>query len=114
MSKTPEGQVIRAVLDFLKFKGIPVFRNNTGGVRQSYKGKERFVRFGTPGWPDIVGVGPGGRFLGIECKAPGGKPKLTAEQESARATILAAGGLYIVAQCTLDVERGLRGSEEAA
>lgn len=108
MSKsTPEGRVVRAVLDFLAFRGIPHYRNNTGGVRASYKGRERFVRFGTVGWPDIVGVAPGGRFLGVECKAPGGKPKLSAEQQAVRKIIEDAGGLYIVAQCTLDVERGL-------
>ena len=34
----------------------------------------RFIRFGTPGHPDIIGMLQRGRFLAIEVKRPGKTP----------------------------------------
>ena len=28
------------------------------------------MKLAEPGWPDLIGILPDGRFLGVECKAP--------------------------------------------
>jgi hypothetical protein len=50
-------------------------RMNAGAGKLTYPGGKasRFIRFGFPGMPDIVGQLKDGRFLGIECKRPSGK-----------------------------------------
>lgn len=55
----------------------------------------------TPGVPDIVGVMPDGRFLGIEVKAP--KGKVSDHQERFINNINATGGLAFVARSADDV-----------
>ena len=44
-------------------------RMNSGAVRIG----RRFVRFGWPGCPDVLGQLKDGRLLGVEVKAPTGK-----------------------------------------
>lgn len=61
-----ENAVCKACLEILHIRGVPAYRMNSG----AYKAGERFIRFGAPGLPDIIGVLPDGRFLGVECKAP--------------------------------------------
>ncbi|GHU34823.1 hypothetical protein AGMMS50256_29020 [Betaproteobacteria bacterium] len=50
-------------------------RMNAGAGKLAYPGGKasRFIRFGFPGMPDIIGQLTDGRFLGIECKRPSGK-----------------------------------------
>jgi hypothetical protein len=66
VNKTPEADVLRAVDEVLFACGIFHWRMSVGAVKIG----KRFVRFGVPGLPDFIGVCPGGRFLGVECKAP--------------------------------------------
>lgn len=47
-----------------------VWRNNVGAMRE----KSRFVRFGLPGSPDLMGILRGGYLFGLECKTDTGKP----------------------------------------
>lgn len=44
--------------------GIFCYANNTGTV----KGEGRFQKYGFPGSPDILGILPDGKYLGIEVK----------------------------------------------
>jgi len=65
------------------------------------------------GCPDIVGFLAGGRFLGIEVKAPASRATQEAIEHRTNQTdwarkILASGGLYIRAQSLDDVINGLR------
>jgi hypothetical protein len=69
--RTPEGDVLKAVLDCLGLWGIDANRQNTGAMPNA---KGRLVRFGRPGDPDITGTLPGGRRLDLEVKAPGKRP----------------------------------------
>jgi len=47
-----------------------IFRNHVGLAKHG----DRTVRTGLhPGSADLIGVGPGGRFLSIEVKGPGGR-----------------------------------------
>ena len=88
--KPKESDVLRGCLHLLNVYGIPHFRNNTGATKIG----ERFVKFGTPGWPDIIAVLPGGRFLGIECKRPGGKQSFA--QSVVQSAIGSVGGIYAI------------------
>lgn len=55
-------------------KGV-IWRNNTGFAKYSYKGRDRMVKFGVSGMPDIMGfLGKGARIVGFEVKQPGQKP----------------------------------------
>jgi Holliday junction resolvase len=80
MAKTPEGKVKDAVVKILKAHGVYYFFPATHG-------------YGRSGIPDIVACVKG-RFLAIECKAPGKKP--TALQEMEMGLIRTAGGVAFV------------------
>ncbi len=101
--RTPEGQVLRACLDYLALAKIRAWRNNTGALPDA---AGRPVRFGLAGSSDILGVLPGGRFLSVEVKAPGGRT--TALQDQFLAGITQAGGLALVVRSIEDLRRGLR------
>ena len=58
----------------------------------------------TPGIPDILGIYKG-RFVGIECKAPGGKP--SEHQKRFLEIIREQGGIAILAYSVSDVIEGL-------
>lgn len=64
--KGPEARVLSECLEWLHATGVFCWRNNTGGTKVN----GRFMRFGMPGSPDIIGI-VNGSFLAIECKAPG-------------------------------------------
>lgn len=81
LTSTPEGLVKRRVREVLKKLGAYYVMPVTGG-------------YGSSGAPDFL-VCLRGRFIGIECKAKGGKP--TALQERNLAAINEAGGTaYVV------------------
>jgi hypothetical protein len=94
-----ESEVLRACLEYLAVKGVFAWRNNTGGVQVDGK---RFVRFGIKGSPDILGVMPDGRFLGVETKSAKGRQ--TAEQREFGEAVRERGGVYIVAKSVLDLQ----------
>ena len=80
MAATPESKVKKRVVDILKSYGAYFFYPVTGG-------------YGRSGVPDIVCCWKG-RFIGIECKANGGKP--TALQMKNLEEIVAQGGVSIL------------------
>ena len=65
----------------------------------------RFVRFGWPGCPDVLGQLKDGRLVGCEVKGPTGK--LRPEQAEFLDRIRAAGGVAFVARDCRDVMREL-------
>ena len=112
--KVSEAQTQRLILDWLAAKGILAFRQNTGAVRSSYKGKERFMRFGVPGMADIQAfpkiaiardMHPVLTPTWIEVKAPKGKQSDL--QKSFQELVEAHGHKYIVAYSLEDVEKAL-------
>lgn len=103
VSTVSESDVVAAILDYLAVRGIFAWRNQTGAMRTG-DGK-RFVRFGAVGSPDIIGVLPGGRFLGIECKTPRGR--LSPHQDLFLARLLDDGALAFVARSVDDVIKQL-------
>ena len=100
-----EADILRTILDYLKVHRVFHWRNNVGGVKWVRESKSRFVRFGTPGAPDIFVVYRS-RIIGIEVKAVKGHPsdvqiKFGSDLES-------AGGLYMVARSIQEVDAMLR------
>jgi hypothetical protein len=105
--KTPEGAVVKACLEYLALRGVYAYRQNTGAAEYEDKtGKKRFVRYGKLGASDIVGLLPGGRFIAVECKAPGGR--LSEHQAEFLQDIERMGGLAVVARSVEDLEKILR------
>lgn len=73
------------------------YRMNSGATRIG----NRFVRFGWPGCPDVLGQLKDGRLLGVEVKA--GKGKLRPEQTIFLERIRLAGGVAFMARNYRDV-----------
>ena len=74
----PENDVMASVLEFLQLHTQvgKVWRQNTGAGRFVYPdgSASRFMRFGFPGCPDLMGYMRGGRALYVEIKnASGGR-----------------------------------------
>lgn len=76
-------------------------RMNSGAVRVG----GRFIRFGWPGCPDLLGQLKDGRLLGVEVKAA--KGKLRPEQAVFLERIRGAGGVAFVARNCKDVTQEL-------
>ena len=110
---TPEGMILDAVLDYLAAEHITAFRCNTGAVKID----ERFVRFGTPGFSDILAVVTvSGKFKGfpvqwvepffLECKSEKGRQ--SAEQRSFERQVKDAGAQYFIVRSVDELEEILR------
>lgn len=72
-------------------------RQNSGAAKVG----GRFIRFGWPGCPDVLGQLTDGRLLGVEVKAPKGRP--SPEQVAFLVRINQSGGVAFVARNCLDV-----------
>lgn len=83
-------------------------RMNSGAARVG----GRFIRFGWPGCPDVMGQLRDGRLLGVEVKAA--KGRLRPEQSVFLERINQAGGVAFVARNCLDVHRQLTTVERIA
>ena len=104
---TPEAEVLRQCLQLLQVLRVPAWRANTGAMTATAStGRRRFVRFGVPGQPDILGLlPPAGRLLAVETKQKGRKP--TAAQAAFLANVEAAGGLALVVRDVEELRRAL-------
>jgi hypothetical protein len=78
-----------------------VERMNTGAAKLG----RRFVRFGFPGCPDVLGQLHDGRLLAVEVKGPRGR--LRPEQKVVLNRVAAAGGVAFVARSLRDVVMAL-------
>lgn len=114
MKRPREQDTVTAVLAYLRLRGIPAWRMNTGAFRGEYKGKPRFHRFGVVGMSDIIGVLPfwpadsrtlSGVFLAIEIK--GARGVLRPAQRAFLNQVTKAGGTAFVARTLDDVRQEL-------
>lgn len=109
--KISEREILNAILDYLRYRSIPAWRQNCGAMSTTYNGKSRFIRFNRPGAADISGLLPshGGRRLEIEVKAA--KGRVTPAQEAFLSMIREAGGVAGVCRSVEDVVELLREAE---
>lgn len=96
-----ESDIQRAIIEFLAFKRIFHYRNNSGAFKRD---DGHFYRFGAKGSPDIVCVLEG-RFIGIEVKGPTGRQ--SDDQIEFQRRLEEAGGRYILARSIDDVMNAL-------
>lgn len=95
-------------MQYLNLCRVFCWRNNTGGMtKQSPGRKPRTIRFGLVGSADVLGILPDGKFIGVECKAPGRGDDSTEAQRWFGQRVKEAGGVYIVATSTDDVHQVL-------
>jgi hypothetical protein len=114
-----ESPILHRSLLALSDAGFLAFRNNTG---MGWAGSPQRVSKPTPvtlmpgdvlirsarplhsglcvGSADIIGIGPGGRFFGIETKSTTGRQ--SPEQKLFGAAVVTAGGIYGVARSEVD------------
>lgn len=92
--KVFERDVVRSCINLLKMYGVMGWRCNNAGIRVG-EGNTRYAFHGMKGIPDIIAIlPPTGHFLGIECKAPGGKQ--SDNQLEFEANCVKAGGTYLL------------------
>lgn len=108
LPKPSEAEIQKAILELLAYRRIFRFRVNQQGV-PTHRNDGSWRPSPTRGVADILGILPGGRFLAIEVKRPGGK--LTQEQALFLSLVNANGGLGFVATSTRDVEERLTKAE---
>jgi hypothetical protein len=94
-----EADTQKVILEWLAWRKIFHYRNNSGAFVDSQK---HFYRFGALGSPDIICVIKG-QFVGIEVKAPKGKQ--SDYQKEFQRQLEAAGGRYMLAYSLDDVIR---------
>lgn len=87
-----------------------LWRHNVGRARP-LSNPDTVMQYGRPGQSDLMGIGPGGTFIAIECKAGG---RLTPEQASWSRMVRAMGGLFILAKVGHVEEAGLEQAIEEA
>ncbi|WP_431777277.1 VRR-NUC domain-containing protein [Ottowia caeni] len=97
----PEAAALVEVLKALRTHPAVAWaeRMNTGAAKVG----NRFIRFGWPGCPDVLGQLTDGRLLGVEVKAKTGR--LHPEQALFLERIRVAGGVAFVARDCCDVLR---------
>jgi len=84
---------------------VRLWRANAGQAWVPTKDGARPVQMNVPGCADLIGIGPGGRFLGIETKSA--SDSMRESQKNFRAMVERLGGIYIVARSVEDVDRAL-------
>ena len=100
--KKPERAVQKACLAWLRARGALVAVTDAGAA---YRAGAFFGDAIPPGWPDITGLLPDGRFIGVECKAKRGRQSESRKQMEQE--IHKRNGIYILARCVEDVEKGI-------
>jgi hypothetical protein len=93
-----------AILALLRAYQIVCYKHQNSGI-YSVK-RQNYIPSHTRGVSDIIGCLPGGGFLAIEVKRPGGK--LSPEQQQFIDTINQAGGLAFVAHSVEEVQEKLK------
>jgi len=103
MARTPEGETLNAICDYLALKRYFFYRNNNAAIfdptRKTFRSMPKHARHGVP---DIIVV-KDGKYIGIEVKTEKGRPS-DHQLEFGRDLIL-AGGMYVIARGIEDVQR---------
>jgi hypothetical protein len=119
-----EAQISRSILDYLAARHILAFRMQVGAFSSEYKGKQRFMRVGTPGMADIlafkhrktgflatpaiIGDYTTDVIVPIWIEVKDFKGKQSEFQKSFQSQVEEHGHMYIVARSLDDVKEALR------
>jgi hypothetical protein len=99
-----EQSIQRAILDYLRFRGIPAIKITTTGIY--VRSRDTYIKNPSKGALDIYAcLPPNGRSCWIEVKKPGGR--VSPEQQQFIDIINQAGGLAFVAHSVEEVEQNL-------
>jgi hypothetical protein len=96
-----EVEIQRTILDYLAYRKVFAWRNNSGATVIQTPTARRFIRFGAVGSPDIIAI-KDGKVYGLEVKTPTGK--LSPNQETFRDGMTKAGGIYQVVRSLEEVQ----------
>jgi hypothetical protein len=96
----PERAIQRAIVIWLRAHGALVAITDAGAA---YRAGAFGADTVPAGWPDITGLLPDGRFIGVECKSPTGRQ--SSVQKSMEEAIRNRNGIYILARSVEDVAR---------
>lgn len=101
---TPEGAVLRTILQGLRARRVPCWRIGVGGFQlgDAAAGRRRYVKMGDPGLPDVVALVPEVGAVFIEVKSASGR--LSPEQVAFRDACRRAAAAHVVARSWDDVE----------
>lgn len=100
--RKPERAVQKAIVAFLRARNCLVAVTDAGAA---YRAGAFFGDAIPAGWPDITGLLPDGRFIGVECKAPGGRQ--SPAQRAMEQEIRRRDGIYVLARGVEDVQEAL-------
>jgi hypothetical protein len=103
----PERAVQKAVVLALRARGCLVAVTDAGAA---YRAGAFFGDAIPAGWPDITGLLPDGRFIGVECKAPGGRQ--SSAQKAMEQEIRSRHGIYVLAHEVEDVRRAIEDAND--
>ena len=103
--QTPESGVLKQVSDYLLARRILHFRMQTGAHVASYRGRQRLIRYGTPGMADILAFTRKGPVW-VEVKSAAGQQ--SPDQAGFEKIVTDEGHEYVLARSYLDVEARLR------
>ncbi len=109
-----EHQTQAAILRYLAISPRVAWaqRMNTGAIKIPVPGgRDRLVRFGFPGCPDILGQLIDGRLLAVEVKSPTGRA--SEAQEAFLALVATHGGVAVMARSTDDLTAILEAPRES-
>jgi hypothetical protein len=96
----PERAIQRAIVIYLRARGCLVAVTDAGAA---YRAGAFFGDAIPAGWPDVTGLLPDGRFIGVEVKAPGGRQSPV--QKRMEQEIRNRSGIYVLAYSVQDVQR---------
>ena len=98
----PERAIQNAIIQHLRLRGALVAVTDAGAA---YRAGAFFGDAVPAGWPDITGVLPDGRFIGVEVKSATGRQ--SDAQKHMEQNIRRRNGLYVLARSVDDVENVL-------
>ena len=96
----PERAIQRAILLWLRANGCLVAVTDAGAA---YRAGAFFGDAIPAGWPDITGLLPNGRFIGVEVKTKRGRQ--SDAQKRIEQEIRKRDGIYVLARSVEDVQR---------
>lgn len=107
--KNKEGGIQKAIMDYLRLKGVVCFKHRNVGIYKKDTGSYIPLPSGEKGISDIIGCLPDGRFLAVEVKCPGKKP--SPDQLDFLKRIWQSGGVGLVAYSIDDVMGAFEGNK---